>query len=564
MKFVKVVLLIFFLLFWAKTSLAYGQEPNVLPRYVSNQIIVRYKKDTTPAKIKEQISAREAKAQSFVGRVQNFVENQRLTISGQDTPEEKLESIEEKKAESGVTKAKNVLSESQESNGQNVLGVQDALESSEFVLYETDGRKSVEEMIQIFKSLPEVAHVEPNLIFHTAEIVPNDTYYPEMWGLKKIEMEKAWNLTKGSNDVRVAVVDSGVDYGHEDFVGRTFVDGYDFTTCDFIGFFGCIDGNEKERDSDPMDENGHGTHVAGTIGAVTNNSLGVSGINWNLTMIPIRVLNRDGEGFETDITDGIKYAVDHGADIINLSLAGGYPCATDGLYQEVINYANNREVAVIVAAGNSNEGEDVANIVPASCQHVITVAATDTNDERASFSNYGQKVDLAAPGINIKSTGFDRYNPDVLHRYYAYKQGTSMACPHVAGVVALMKALNLNLRPDEIETLLKNNTDPFPNPPDYPIGAGRLNAFKVLSAIGGAEVTSTPTPARICPAGDNGNLNCDIGGKINEADLYLFLRYWAPNGPVPQVPPEYHSPDLNNDVKVNSDDLIVLLNNWTP
>jgi len=551
MKFKKIVLLIACLLFLAKTTSAYGQE-NVSPQYVSGQIIVRYKKDATPAKIGEQALARELKARSLLGKVQNLVEDQKLKISGQETPEEKLESIEEKKAESGVIKAKNVLE------------VQDAPESSEFVLYETDGRKSVEEMIRIFKSLPEVAHVEPNLVFHATEVVPNDTYYPEMWNLKKIEMEKAWDLTEGSNNVIVAVVDTGVDYGHEDFASRMFVDGYDFVTCEWISSFSgrCIDGYTRERDADPMDDAGHGTHVAGTIGAVTNNSLGVSGINWNVKIMPIKVLNHGGDGMETDIVDGIKYATDRGADIINLSLAGNYSCDSDSVYQEAINYALNAGVTVIAAAGNDNK--DAAEYIPANCNGVIAVAASGPDDERASYSNYGELVDLAAPGGNncdgtapkcIRSTGFNKNDPSVLHHYYSFKQGTSMACPHVAGVAALMKAVNHNLRPDEIEALLKNNTDPFVNPPDQPIGTGRLNAFKALSAIGGVE---------FCPAGDEGNLDCDINGRINEPDLNLLLDYWAPNVPIPQIPPEYHNPDLNNDQKVDQDDLLILLNNWIP
>lgn len=551
MKFIKIILLIFFPLFLVKTTSVYGQE-NLLPQYASGQIIVRYKKDAIPAKIEKQASARELKAQSLLGKVQNLVEDQKLKISGQETPEEKLESIEEKKAESGVIKAKNVLE------------VQGVPESSEFVLYETDGRKSVEEMIRIFKSLPEVAHAEPNLIFHATEVVPNDTYYPEMWNLKKIEMEKAWGLTKGSNDVVVAVVDTGVDYGHEDFVGRTFIDGYDFVTCEWISSFSgrCIDGYTRERDTDPMDDAGHGTHVAGTIGAVTNNSLGVSGINWNVRIMPIKVLNHGGDGMETDIVDGIKYATDHGADIINLSLAGNYLCDSESLYQEAINYALNAGVTVIAAAGNDNK--DVAEYIPANCPGVIAVAATGPNDERASYSNYGELIDLAAPGGSgcdstalkcIRSTGFNKNDPSVLHHYYAFKQGTSMACPHVVGVAALMKAVNHNLRPDEIEALLKNNTDSFVNPPDQPIGTGRLNAFKVLSAIGGVGV---------CPAGERGSLDCDMNGKINEPDLNLLLSYWAPNGPVPLIRPEYFNPDLNNDQKVNQDDLLIILNNWIP
>lgn len=559
------------LLFWPKNLLVYAQEigsDQNKPRYVSNQIIVRYEKDAIPAKIEEQSLARQERAQSFGGQIQNFVENQKLKLTGEETPEKKLELLEETKEDLGVVKAENVLSENPTTSGQSVLGAQDVPESSEFVLYKTDGRKSVEEMMKIFESLPGVAHVEPNLIFHATDVVPNDPYYPDMWGLRKIEMEKAWDITKGSNDVIVAVVDSGVDYNHEDFSGRIFADGYDFTTCDFISVFSgrCLDENEKTRDNDPMDENGHGTHVTGTIGAVANNSLGVSGINWNLTIIPLRVLNVDGIGLETDIVDAIRYAVDHGADIINLSLAADAPCESAVLYQEVVNYAYNRGVAVIVAAGNSDDGQDVANIVPASCQHVIAVAATGTEDERAPFSNYGQKVDLAAPGNNIKSTGFDRYNPDVLHRYYTYKQGTSMACPHVVGVAALMKAVNHSLKPDEIETLLKNNTDQFPNSPDHPIGTGRLNAFKALSAIGRSETTPspTPTPTAVCPAGNNGNLNCDVNGKINEVDFCLLLKYWVPNGPVPPVPPEYHTPDLNNDEKVEVEDKKILLNNWIP
>ncbi len=315
---------------------------------------------------------------------------------------------------------------------------------------------------EFLNNFEEIDAIEPNYILETQGIVPNDPSYSQLWGLGKIEMENTWDITKGSSSVKVAVVDSGIDYNHVDLPVNVFK-GKDFVN----------------NDDDPMDDNGHGTHVAGTIGATTDNGIGVSGINWNVELMAVKVMNASGKGNTVGIVNGVKYAIDNGAKVINLSLGGSGSCsAWDG----VINYANNAGAVVVVAAGNSNI--DAAGHSPASCNGVITVGSTTSSDSRSSFSNFGSTVEIAAPGSSILST--------LPGNRYGSKNGTSMATPHVAGVAALLLTTNPNFTPDQIKDCLVNNADIIPT--DKPIGP-RLNAFKALTlCTGGTLPINSPTP----------------------------------------------------------------------
>jgi thermitase len=247
---------------------------------------------------------------------------------------------------------------------------------------------SVQDAVAALKSNPAVAYAEPNYLYH-ATALPNDPRYSQLWGMAKISAPSAWNITTGSAAVKVAVVDTGITTDHLD-LSSNVVPGYDFV----------------QGDTDPRDYNGHGTHVAGTIGARGNNAVGVTGVNWQVGLMPVRVLDGNGSGSNANVTAGFAYACSHGATIVNASLGGtGYSTAM----RDAIAACPN--TLFVVAAGNDGVNNDTTphypcnyGAAPDNLANVLCVAATDSNDALASFSNYGQSVDLAAPGVNIPST----------------------------------------------------------------------------------------------------------------------------------------------------------------
>lgn len=340
----------------------------------------------------------------------------------------------------------------------------------------TDIKKAGQELI----NLEELEDAEPDYYMFT-QIIPADSYYGQQWGLDTIRMPQAWDLAKGSNSVTVAVIDTGIDYNHQDFSGRNIIKGPDFSTGNCCR--GSVCDGPKSRDSDPVDDNGYGTHVAGTIGAITDNNEGISGVNWNVTLMAVKVVSSAGCGGTEDIVDGLIYAVDNGARVINMSLGSPFVCSQ--LYQDAINAAYNSGSIVVAAAGNDNR--DAQNSSPASCDGVITVGNSDQNDERAPNSNWGRRVDIAAPGVEILST----FPGGV----YGHRSGTSMAAPHVSGVAGLLLAANPGLPQDQVKSCLINSADPITT--DENIGP-RLNAYRALTLC--TNTAPIPTDANVTPS----------------------------------------------------------------
>jgi serine protease len=304
---------------------------------------------------------------------------------------------------------------------------------------------------------PLIEYAEPNYIYEAA-LVPNDQLYDQQWNLQAIKMPEAWDVTSGSG-VTVAVIDTGVTRV-PDLAQTKLVKGYDFV----------------DKDEDTTDLNGHGTHVAGTIAQSTNNHLGVAGIAYQASIMPIRVLDANGFGSVSDIVEGIRFAADHGATVINMSLGGRMPTQ---LMAEAVKYAYDKGVTVIAAAGNENS-DQVS--FPGRYPHVIGVSAVGPTGEKAPYSNYGVGVDIAAPGgaktsehpeWGILQQTINRRNPEQAE--FVYLQGTSMAAPHVAGVAALIQAEGIR-NPDEVEKRLKLSATSVPNDKLNYFGAGRLNA----------------------------------------------------------------------------------------
>ena len=264
-----------------------------------------------------------------------------------------------------------------------------------------------------------VLGAEPNIMMH-AVLIPNDTYYASrQWGPQRMDCPAAWDLTTGSPDVIVAITDTGVDYNHPELASKLVLPGY----------------NALDGTSNAQDDFGHGTHVAGIAAAIGNNAAGIAGIAWGVKILPVKVLDSTGSGSNSAVAGGITWAADHGAQVINLSLgsSGG-----SSLLQAAVDYAHAKNVVVVAAAGNDGL---TTMFYPAAYGNCISVAASNTNDSRASFSNYGNWVDVAAPGNSIYSTtptGPVTMSRQGLAKNYDYMSGTSMASPHVAGLAALV------------------------------------------------------------------------------------------------------------------------------
>lgn len=312
-----------------------------------------------------------------------------------------------------------------------------------------------------------VEAAKPNY-FRQALLRPSDEFYGRQWGLQAIDAETGWEIETGHQETLIAIVDSGVDLDHEDLQGK-LAQGYDFV--DFSGSGGWrygLLGDYRTRDPDPGDEDGHGTHCAGISGALSNNQQGVTGVCWGGRILPVRVMFRvldrlyqqeTSVGTDVDIDAGIKYAVDAGAQVINLSLGGREPS-----HEAVLAYAHDHNVCVFAATGNGNCSDPS---YPASDPRTLAVGAIDANRHRASFSNYGPAYNqfVMAPGVDIASS--------YRENGYAYLAGTSMATPFVTGlgalIVSLCKRNNRQMAPDDIYSIIRESASPM--------GSGKGDTF---------------------------------------------------------------------------------------
>jgi serine protease len=444
-------------------------------------------------------------------------------------------------------------------------------------VFKIDRKVSVTEAAALAKEMMardnSIEYAEPDRIMRKMATA-SDPMYTQQWHYYEttggLRLPAAWDLSTGTG-VKVAVIDTGIR-PHADLAGQ-YVGGYDFISDATIG----NDGNGRDADpSDPGDwtaanecaagdpasnSSWHGTHVAGTIAAATNNGVGVAGVAYGAKVVPVRVLGKCG-GYTSDIADAIIWASGgtvtgvpanaNVAKVINMSLGGGGACGTTT--QNAINSARSRGTVVIVAAGNENQNASNSN--PANCAGVVAVAATNRNGARAPYSNYGTVVDVAAPGgdangyiLSTLNAGTSSPGAD----NYAGYQGTSMATPHVAGVAALMLARNGALTPDDIEAKLKSTARAFPGTCSQ-CGTGIVDAGAAVAAattataptISETESNNTISTANaIATAGTvvNGNLSATTdtdyfvvqlpagktltatltqGSTTNDFDLYIY------------------------------------------
>ncbi len=349
---------------------------------------------------------------------------------------------------------------------------------------------TVQAALEIYQDDPDVEYVEPNYYRHTSA-TPNDTYFTRLWGLHNtgqyvhgtsgapdadIDAPEAWEITTGSSDIVIAVVDTGVDYSHPDLSdnmwfntgetpdneidddGNGYID--DVRGWDFFG-----------NDKYPMDLHGHGTHVAGIAAAEGNNAIGITGVCWTARIMPLRFLDADGYGTVADEISAIDYAIANGAHIINASF-GSY----SQFERDAISNANTAGILFIAAAGNDSLNNDTSPFYPASYNlpNIISVAATDQDDNLTWFSNYGPTtVDVGAPGVNIYST-----SPAM---NYQYMHGTSVATPHVAGLAALIWGHNSSLTHNDIKGIILNGVDIKPTLSGKTVTGGRINALNAFA-----------------------------------------------------------------------------------
>lgn len=352
-----------------------------------------------------------------------------------------------------------------------------------------------------------VRYVEPNMKRQVL-LEPNDVNWTVQWGPKKIEANYAWNTTLGSSDIIVAVVDTGIDYTHPDLAGNYLALGYDWVN----------------GDGDPKDDFGHGTHCAGIIAAVINNSVGIAGLA-QVKIVAEKVLDDGGYGFDDWIASGIIHAVDEGADIISMSL-GGYGYSQ--LLHEAVKYAYDNGVLLVAAAGNDNTK---VKAYPAAYEEVIAVSATNQNDLKASFSNWGEWIELAAPGVSIYST-MPTYHVTLNDYGYSYNydnmSGTSMACPHVAGTAALILSQYPNATNNWVRAQLRGTVDDLGvSGFDEYYGYGRVNARKAVEQEPPEHdllILNVQGPEYVCP-GDQAFYNVTVlnFGGSDETNLNVSL-----------------------------------------
>ncbi|HBN08663.1 MAG TPA: hypothetical protein DD435_08450 [Cyanobacteria bacterium UBA8530] len=308
---------------------------------------------------------------------------------------------------------------------------------------------------------PRVELAEPNYLYKISEST-NDPLNKQLWGYSTANVFQAWDLGRGSSAIKVAVIDTGIDYRHPDLAGRV-IKGRDFIN----------------EDSDPLDDHGHGTHCAGVIGAIADNGIGLAGVAGGVSIIAIKVLDSEGSGPLSAVASGIQEAKRLGANIINLSLGDS---SNSAILQSAIAEAVNAGITVVAAAGNDGTSR---KYYPAAYPGVISVGALDISDYKAGFSNYGDWVKVAAPGVNIVST--------MPNSGYAPMSGTSMASPHVAGLAALLLSLEPDLTPSQVLNAIANTGRAARGF----AGIKEIDAYAALSSVNSQPNGPTPAPTAL-------------------------------------------------------------------
>ncbi len=380
--------------------------------------------------------------------------------------------------------------------------------------------RSIDEtaLLTFFRSHPAVVYAEPNFVL-TATQLPNDPYFPQLWAMQNsaqpgadIGAVAAWDVSTGSASTVVGVIDTGIDYTHQDLAANAWSAPTSFTVTVGGVNITCAAGthgfNALTMTCDPMDDNNHGTHVSGTIGAAGNNGVGVVGVNWTTSIIGAKFLDASGSGSTADAVNAIDFVVktkqafasSNAANVRVLSNSWGGGGFSQALLDE-INVANSNDILFVAAAGNNASNNDTTPFYPASysAPNVIAVAATDSTDHMASFSNYGPNtVQLAAPGVGIIST--------TIGNTYSNFSGTSMATPHVSGAAALVLS-HCSLDTAGVKNTLLTSVDVLPSLVGYTMTGGRLNVNTAIRNCAAAPLVVPSAPSGLAAAAANGQVS---------------------------------------------------------
>ncbi len=379
-------------------------------------------------------------------------------------------------------------------------------------------------------ALDGVRYAHPNWITQIA-FEPNDPRWNQQCGPQAIDAQGAWDITRGSSNIVIAVADTGLNFSHEEFQSNIHANPDEIPgngiDDDDNGYIDDIFGRDCLNDDNAMDDqNGHGTHVAGTAAAPLNNALGIAGMS-NSSVMVLQVFNGGGGGTWEAITEAVYYATDNDADLLNYSGGGG---GVNGALADAVQYAWDNGMPVVAAAGNNNSS---SQFYPAAFPGALAISGTDCNDNRYTNSNRGDWLDVGAPGVDIFSS--EENGPSA----YGTKTGTSMSTPHVSGLIALMLSLNDELTPQEIRDLLRDNAVDLGDPGfDTLFGYGRVDAAATLAAVpivcpadlDGDEDTDTDDFFAYLDAFDSGDASvCDIDadGDCDADDFFAFLDQFA-------------------------------------
>lgn len=373
-------------------------------------------------------------------------------------------------------------------------------------------------IVKEYEKDPLVEWAEPNYIYK-ASVTPNDPGLFSQWGLSKISASQSWDIERGNSSIVIAIVDTGVAWDHPDLANNIWNNTNEIPNNgiddDGNGYVDDVRGWDfVNSDNDPMDDFGHGTHTAGIAAAVTNNSIGIAGLCWNCKIMAVKALDNNGEGSEADLANAITYAANNNANIISMSWGSS---ESSNLIKSAIDYAYDKGVVLVAAAGNDYSD---FKTYPAGYDNVIPVGATDSSDTKASFSNYGSWVDVAAPGVDINSTVPTGSCELCDSTGYTYLSGTSMATPFVAGLAGLILSKNSSFNPEEIRSIIKSSTDNVSF--DEYIGIGRINASKAIqiNSIAVAQLNSYLDDATVSGV-------IKINGTANGTTFQNYILYYG-------------------------------------